>query len=68
MNPIEHVWGWIKHKLSNLKVKPKNITQLKTDIETIWNQITLEQIQRLYNTMPNRLSALMVARGKNTRF
>jgi transposase len=68
MNPIEHVWGWIKHKLSNLEVLPNNIQQLETEITQIWETIDQESIRRLYRGMPNRLSVLVERQGKNTPF
>ena len=68
MNPIEHVWGWIKHKLSNLEVLPKNKTQLKQEIQSIWNTIDQESIRKLYRGMPNRIRVLVDKGGRNTPF
>jgi transposase len=68
MNPIEHVWGWIKHKLSNLDVLPNNIEELKTAIQEIWGTIDQESIRKLYRGMPNRIKVLHEKQGKNTKF
>lgn len=68
MNPIEHVWGWIKHRLTNLEVKPKNIRELKIIITEIWNELTIDSIQKLYSGMPKRIEELNRVGGWNTKF
>ena len=66
LNPIEHVWGWIKHKLTRLKAKPKNLTELKSILVRFWEEIKLESIQKLFVGMPKRIKAVKDANGWNT--
>lgn len=66
LNPIEWVWGWIKHKLSQLKQYPRNIAQLKLEITKIWNEIDPESIKKLYKGMNKRIQAVIAANGWNT--
>jgi transposase len=68
LNPIEHLWGWMKGRLTNLKKKPKTIRELKDILTELWYSITLQQIQDLYASMPERIRHLRDARGWYTKF
>jgi hypothetical protein len=67
MSPIEWVWGKFKNWLTAKRASPKNLDELKL-IQQFWDQLTVEYIQKLYDTMPKRLAELKRVRGKNTRF
>ncbi len=49
LNPIENLWGYIKHLLK--KINFKNLTELKEAIIKIWNEIPIEVIQKLIKSM-----------------
>ena len=66
MNPIEYVWGWVKDKLSKLRVKPRNIAELKVIITRIWYEIPQENVRNLYRGMPKRIDNLRAVNGYNT--
>ena len=68
MNPIEHIWGWIKMRLTNLRVKPTTMAELKREIAEIWDSIELSSIQKLYESMPLRLHSLFARRGGSTKY
>lgn len=68
MNPIEHIWGWIKFKLTKLKAKPRNVAELKRVVTRVWEEISLESIQKLYDSMPKRIRELQRVQGANTKF
>ena len=58
LNPIENVWGSPKQYLRNY-YKPKNLQELKDDIEQFWMTLTLE-VCELYidhKVIPNIISA-----------
>jgi transposase len=61
LNPIEHVWSYIKTKLRDYKIRNKS--DLKAAIMDIWNRIPLEFVQKLINSMPRRAAELHKARG-----
>ena len=63
LNPIEHVLGWMKMNLTRLKVKPRNITELKAILLDIWAGINEEYCQELIGSMPKRLVELGQANG-----
>ena len=68
MNPIEHVWLFMKRKLQELSAKPKNIPALKDALLKIWDEMDQSVIQHLISSMPNRVSALVSAGGKSTKY
>jgi hypothetical protein len=67
-DPIEHIWGWIKHKLSNLEVLPNTTNKLKAVITQIWNKIGRESIRKLYRGMPNRLRVFLIEKQRRQNF
>lgn len=68
MNPIENVWGYIKNKLSLIKNKPSTVTELKIKIKEIWENIPVEYIRELFDSMPRRVKALLKAKGGHTKY
>ncbi len=66
MNPIEHVWAFMKRKLKNFNAK--NVEELKAEILKIWNSIPIEFIRKLIDSMPKRSYDLFMAKGKHTRY
>lgn len=53
LNPIENLWRYMGMKLR--PCKPKNRNELREALSTIWNDITVEQCQKLVNSMPKRV-------------
>lgn len=48
---------------------PKTIEELKTVIEEVWTKdITTEEIQKLYDSMPRRVQAVIKAKGGATKY
>lgn len=68
INPIEHVWGWIKNKLTQDPVAPRNIEELKEKISAIWYGISQDRIQALFQSMPKRIQELYHRQGWNTSY
>ena len=61
LNPIEHVWAFMKKKL---KLSPaKNLQELKVKLVQIWNEIPLEFIQKLIKGMFKRSYEVFKAKG-----
>ena len=63
MNPIEHVWGWMKNQLTYLTVAPRDIEDLKRIIADIWYGFDTQKIRELFKSMPNWIRALHRANG-----
>jgi transposase len=68
LNPIEHVWAILKHRLNSYPTPPVGLLQLWERVEETYKTITIEQCERLYATMPDRIAVVLAARGKWTRF
>ena len=67
MNPIEHVWSYIKRNIQ-LQGPPQNLQQLRQAMIDCWGQIPRDYIRRLILGMPRRVSSLLLARGGYTRY
>lgn len=68
MNPIEHVWDHLLLKLKLRNVAPRNLLELEHAIVEEWDNLDEFYIRRLIESMPNRMRAVIRARGGNTRY
>lgn len=67
LNPIENCWGVMKKKLA--LQKPTSLSDLKQKAVAIWNaEITTDFCRRLCMSMPERLNAVLVAKGGITKY
>jgi transposase len=66
LNIIEHVWG--KMKQDAWKTKPRNLEELWEACKTAFNAIPNEFINRLYDSLPNRMAAVLQAKGSHTKY
>ena len=63
MNIIEHVWGRMKEEA--WKMKPKNLDELWEACKTAFFAIPDDFINKLYESLPNRMDAV---HGSHTRY
>lgn len=68
LNPIEHLWTYLKGHLSAQDQQPKSMEELWERIQDIWTKIPIEYIQNLYRSMPERMSEVVRVRGGNTKY
>uniref|UniRef100_A0AAY4A283 Transposase n=1 Tax=Denticeps clupeoides TaxID=299321 RepID=A0AAY4A283_9TELE len=66
MNIIEHVW--VRMKKEAWKTKPKNIDELWEACKTAFFAIPNDFINKLYESLPNRMDAVLQAHGSHTRY
>ena len=67
LNPIEHCWSLLKKKVSQRK--PSSKQSLQEAIVQSWNHdLGIEYIRKLIDSMPDRLRAVVKARGGATRY
>ena len=59
-NPIENLGDLLKQKVA--KTRPGNLDQLWERIKEAWGQISQEEINRLINSMPERMKLAISAR------
>jgi transposase len=67
MNPIEHVWDFLKRSIVRENA-PQNVAQLRQVITDAWQRLPQDYLRRLVLGMPRRVSALLAARGGYTRY
>lgn len=68
LNPIEHLWGLLKRRLNQHDTPPRGMLELWERIEDCWSSITPEYCRRLYESMPDRIQAVLAAKGKWTDY
>ena len=68
MNPIEHVWSYVKRSIQLRNPPPQNLPQLRQAMVYCWNQIPQDYLHRLILSMPRRVTSLILAHGGYTRY
>ena len=67
LNPIENLWKTMKDLLRHHK-KPSNKQEMMDTIKAVWEEVSLEQLQNLIESMLKRMKAVISARGGSTRW
>jgi transposase len=68
LNPIEHVWYLIKGAIQKMNPRPLTLPALKDAIQKAWDEFDQGIMNRLVESMPNRIAAVIKARGGNTKY
>ena len=68
LNPIEHLWGHLKRELAKYPTHPKGVWELWERAQTVWGNIEPEVCQKLIESMPQRLEAVIKAKGGHTKY
>ena len=66
MNPIEHLWGFLKRKAEVRKVS--TIRQLYDIVMEEWKSIPVTTCEALVNSMPRRVKAVLDNDGSHTKY
>lgn len=67
LNPIENCWAHLKRKIA--QKRPKTKAEFKLAIDQSWkNDITTDYCRNLIKSMPDRIRAVMKARGGPTKY
>ncbi len=66
LNPIQNIWAIVKRKMRD--IRPNNADDLKAAIKETWAFITPEQCHRLIASMPQRIDAVIQAKGGPTKY
>jgi Winged helix-turn helix len=66
LSPIENLWSILS--LSVYKdPEPKNIAQLKRRLQQAWKSVKVETLQKMIQSMPDRVRAVMKEKGNTVR-
>uniref|UniRef100_A0A3B1K5Q0 Tc1-like transposase DDE domain-containing protein n=1 Tax=Astyanax mexicanus TaxID=7994 RepID=A0A3B1K5Q0_ASTMX len=66
LNVIENLWAIVKRKIRDRK--PTTLDQLKQNIATAWEAVSAETCDKLVKSMPQRLQAVIQAKGAATKY
>jgi len=66
LNPIEHLWDYLKSELRKLRLT--SIREMEQKVMEIWNNIPTEVCFKLVNTMNDRVDCVLRAEGKHTPY
>lgn len=68
MNPIEHVWDYLKRMIRDREVRPATLRDLRTSVGEEWDRMPQDYVNNLIRGMPRRVMALARAQGGNTHY
>ncbi|KAG0847169.1 hypothetical protein G6F17_012770 [Rhizopus arrhizus] len=68
LNPIEHVWHHLKLKLSAYETRAKGVHELWDRIEEQWASFTKDDCRKYIDSMPDRIKAVIQAKGGYTDY
>ena len=68
LNPIEHLWDELERRLRLRITPPKNEDELYQFLQEEWNKIPKDVIEKLVNSMGNRVREVYEADGYPTRY
>jgi transposase len=63
LNPIEHIWDMLGHRIQAREPPVHNIRQLEAALHREWQQLSQQDIRRLTGRMRRRIEAVIPARG-----
>ena len=66
MNPIEHIWAFIKYRLRGRRFR--NGDHCWEVVKKEWEAIPLDKVIDYVNSMPRRLRAVRLAKGGPTKY
>jgi len=66
LNPIEQFFDFIKAKMPQMaRTSEKAVWE---SLQQIWNRVTIKDLLKYVNTMPDRCRAVIEAKGYSTRY
>ncbi|GLB43951.1 putative encoded by [Lyophyllum shimeji] len=68
LNPIEPVWHELKARLRTLPHPPNTVEALKDAVYHVWDELPVEDIDKHIRRMPDRVTAVLAAKGGHTQF
>jgi hypothetical protein len=68
MNIIEHAWEYLERRVRSRTPLPRKLGGLWEALVEEWGNIEDDYITKLYESMPDRVQALLEAKGAHTRY
>jgi hypothetical protein len=64
LSPIENIWGIMVQRVYACGRQYDCVQHLKVAIQHAWDSLTLEELQKLVNSMPKRCVEVLKAQGR----
>jgi transposase len=68
LNPIEHVWAWMKDYIQNHYPRPASEAELKRQVLEAWNAVPEDFLLHLVHSMPRRINMVASTGGGWTQY
>lgn len=68
LNPIEHIWEMLKRKIKSGPNPPQTLNELRNAALDAWEAIPQAAVKNIIQSMPDRMQAVIRARGGCTRY
>ena len=68
LNPIEHVWDELEHRLQASSNRPTSALDLTNAFVAEWKQVPTTMFQHLVENLPRRVEAVIAATGGPTPY
>ncbi|GIY00567.1 transposable element Tcb1 transposase [Caerostris darwini] len=68
LNPIEILWDALHRRIQGCTTRPKSVKELLCLLQAEWKKMPLAVIQRLVESMPRRVHAVIASRGGSTNY
>lgn len=68
LNPIENLWHVLRSNIRKRKRQPRNRKELIQALEEEWKKLDMDIVNRLIDSMPRRLQAVIDAKGGPTHY
>lgn len=68
LNPIEHCWDELGRAVRKRDVQPTTLAELRVALTQEWNNLSQRYINKLIESVPRRVRAVLQARGGYTRY
>jgi len=68
LNPIEHLWSFLKQQVKRRKPHPNNLKQLEEYIYEEWKQLDPSMLRNAVLSMPRRIRAVVRSKGYQTKY
>lgn len=68
LNPIEHVWAWMKDYLQNNFSEQCSLPELRRRVQSAWEAVPEDFLLKLVHSMPERVRWVHMTGGGHTRY
>ncbi len=68
LNPIENLWGELARRVYTHGKQYSSVTELQESVIREWNNIPLDVLQNLINSMNNRIFEVILKSGGHTHY